>query len=93
MINAQISHSIEVMETDLGTKLLSIAVESGETMEDFLVPHRLKLETSLKIIHIANQEVVNPTILPSADLTFNPIRALHLTNKSSLKTKLRAHLM
>ena len=68
-------------------------MEMGETMEDFLVLHRLKGETSHKIFHIAIQEVINLTILPSADSTTDPRRVLHLTNKSFFKTIRRPHLI
>ena len=39
MINAQISHSLEAMEIDLEMNLSTIRMETGETMEGFLVPH------------------------------------------------------
>ena len=42
MISAQINHSIETMETDLETDLSTIRMGTGETMEIFLIPHRLK---------------------------------------------------
>ena len=92
MINAQISHSKEVMKIDLGLNLLTIIKEMGEKMEDFLALHRLKGGTSHKIDSIANQEVINLTILPSADLTIDPPQVLHFTNKSFFKTKLRPQL-
>ena len=50
-------------------------------------------ETSQKIIHIANQEAINLTILPSAEFTIDPRRVLQLTNKSFLKKILSLHLM
>ena len=40
--NAQKVYSIEAMETDLEMNLPTIRMETGETMETFLVPHRLK---------------------------------------------------
>ena len=42
MTNAQISQSIEAIETDLEMNLSTIRMETGETMENFFVPHRLK---------------------------------------------------
>ena len=68
MIKAQINHSIEVKETDLEMDLSTIKLETGETMEDFRAPHRLKRQFS-KINHTANEEVINLTFLFSADLT------------------------
>ena len=44
MINAQINHSIETMGIDLEMSLSIIRTETGETMEAFLVPHRLRGE-------------------------------------------------
>ena len=92
-INSQISHSIEAMEIGLEMNLSTIRMEIGETMEDFLVPHRSKGETSHKIIHTANQEVISLTILLSADLTIDLRLVLHLTNKSFHKTIIRHNLM
>ena len=54
MSNAQISHSIEAIETDLKMNLSTIRMETGEAMENFLVLHRLQGETSHIIIHMAN---------------------------------------
>ena len=48
--------------------------------------------TFRKIIHTAIQEVINPTILPSADFTIDLRLVLRPTNKSSRKTIIR-HLM
>ena len=42
IVNAQISHSMEATEIDLKTNLTTIRLETGETREDFLVPHRSK---------------------------------------------------
>ena len=84
MTNAQISHSIEAMETGPELKLSTIRMGTGGTMEIFLVPHRLQGETSHRIIPIAKQ-VINLITLLSADLTTDPRLALHLTNKSSHK--------
>ena len=69
MTNAQISHSIEVTETDLEMNLSAIRMETGGTMETFLVLYRLKEKTPLKITPIANQNVINLTTPHSTDLT------------------------
>ena len=92
MINAQINHFTGTMETDLVTDPSTIRTGTGKTKETFLVLHRLKGETSHKINHIANQEVINPTGLPPADLRIDPRRVSHLTNKSSHKRSIRLHL-
>ena len=93
MINAHISHSIEAMEIDFEMNLSTIRMETGETMEDLLVPRRSKGETFHKIIHTSNQKVIDLTILPSADLTINLLVILRLTNKHFHKTKTRGQLM
>ena len=59
MLNAQIHHSKEAMEIDLEMYLSTIRMETGETLEFFLVLLRLKRGTSHKIIHTANKEVIN----------------------------------
>ena len=64
-----------------------------ETMEDFLVLHQLKGETSHEIFHTANQEVINPTTVLSAGLTIDPRLVSRLTSKRSRKTIIRLHLM
>ena len=46
MINAQISHSKEMMEIDFELDLSTNPMGTGGTMEIFLVLHRLKEETS-----------------------------------------------
>ena len=48
IFNAQISHSIEAMQTDLEMNPLTIRMEAGERMETFLVFRRLQGETSHK---------------------------------------------
>ena len=93
IINAQTSHSIEIMEIDLERSLSTIRLRTGETMEIFLVPHRLKEETSHKIIPIANQEVINLTTLRSANLTIDLRLVLRPMNKSFRRTIIRHHLM
>ena len=85
MTNAQVSHSIETMETDLEMDPPTIRMGTGETMETFPVLHRLKGETSRRIIRTANQEVISPATLLSADVTIDPQLVLHPTNKDSHK--------
>ena len=93
MINAQISHSIDMIEIDLEMVLLTTRMGTGETMEIFLVLHRLKEETSHKITPLANQEVINLTTLRSADLTIGRRLVLRPMNKHFRKTIIRHHLM
>ena len=92
LINAQISHSIEAMETDPEMNLSTIRTGTGETMETFLVLHRLKGEISHKIIPIANQEMINLTTLLFADLTIDQRLLLHPMNKNSRQATIK-HLM
>ena len=93
MINAQVTHSIEALEIDLKMGFSTIRSETGATMEVILVLQRLKGETSHKINHIANQEVINRAILLSADLIIDLRLVLHLMNKNLHKTITRRHLM
>ena len=93
LINAQISHLIETMETDLEMDPSTTRMGIGETMENFLVLHRPKGEISHKIAYITNLEVINPTNLLSTDLTIDPRLAFHLMNKSFHKTITRRPLM
>ena len=93
MIYNQISHLIETMEIDLEMDLSTNRMGTGETMETFHVLHRLQGEDSHKQIHTANQQLINPTTLPSADLTINLRLVLHRTNKFSHKTIIRYHPM
>ena len=93
LINAQICHLTETMETDLEMDLLATEIGIGGTMEIFLVLHRPKGKISYKITPTASLEVFNPTIPPSADLTTDLRLVLHPTNKSSPKTIIRHHLM
>ena len=88
MTNAKISHLIETIEIDLEMHLSTIRMETGETLELFLVLHRLKGETSHKIFPTVNQEGIKLTTLPSADLIINPRLVLRLTNKNS-RTKIK----
>ena len=84
VINARISHLVEMTEINLETTPSTIRTEVGETMQVFPVLHPLKRETSNKIIHIANQELINLTVLLSADLTIDLRLLLRPTNKSFL---------
>ena len=93
MTNAQVSHSIEIMETDLEMDPPTIRMGTGDIMETFLVLHRLKGETSHRIIHTANQEVISLTTLLTVDLTIDPQLVLHPTNKDFRKTITRPPLM
>ena len=68
-------------------------IETGETMEDFLVPHQSKGEAFDKIIHNLNQEVIKLTVLPSADLTIDLWVILRPTDKNFQKTITRDDLM
>ena len=88
-----INKSIEMMEIDLGMVLSTTQMGTGETMEIFLVLHRLKGETTRRIVHTANQETISPTTLLFADLTIDLRLVLRPTNKNSRKTITRQHLM
>ena len=90
--NTQIRHSIEAVQNELEVNPSIIRMEIGETMETFLVLHRLQGETSHKRTHIANQEVISLTALVSADLAIDLQLVLHLTNRSSHKAKIRHNL-
>ena len=93
MNDAQISHSIEAMETDLEMNLSTIGMEIGGTMENFVVLHRFQGETSHKIIPIVNQEVINLTTLRSTDLTIDLRLVLRPVNRIFRRTIIRDHLM
>ena len=56
MANAKNDHSKETMETGVEMVLSAIRSGTGETMEKFLVLHRLKGETSHKKLYTANQK-------------------------------------
>ena len=92
-INARISHSLEAMGSDLRMNFSLIRMETGETVENFPVLHRLKEEISQKINPTANQQVINLTILLSAVMTINIRLVLHSTSKRFYKTITRRHLM
>ena len=93
MINAQINHSLEKMEINLEMNLSTIRTEAGETMEDFLLLHRLKGETSHNTLHTANQEVSSLTTLLSPDLTIDLRLVSRTMNKSFRKKKFRRHFV
>ena len=93
MTNAQISHSIEAMETVPEMNLSTIRMETGGTVETFLVLHLPKGETSHKITPIANPEVINPTTLRSADLTIDLRLVFRPMDRNFRRTIIRHHLM
>ena len=93
MINAQISHSMEAIEIDTELDLSIFRMGPGETKETSLVLHRLKGETSHRIVYTASQGVISLTFLLSADLTIDLRRVLRLTNKKFPKTITRRHLI
>ena len=93
MINAQISNAIKMTEIDLGMVLSTTRKGTGETMEIFLVLHRLKGKIIRRIFQAANREVISPTTLLSADLTIDLRLVLRPTNKNFRKTITRQHLM
>ena len=85
MINAQISRSTDTMEIDPEMDLSTTRMGTGGTMEISPILHRLQGETSHKIFHTANREMINLTTLHSADLTINSRLVLHLTNKTIIR--------
>ena len=93
LINAQISHSIETMEIDLGMVLSTTRMGTGETMEIFLFLHRPKEENIRRIVHTANQELISRAILRSADLTIDLQLVLRPMNKNFRGTIIKQHLM
>ena len=93
MINAQSSHSIEIMEIDLEMNLSTTRMGTDDTMAIFLILLRLKEETSHEITLTANQEVINLTTLRSADLTTDLRLVLRPKNKRFPRTLIRHHLM
>ena len=93
LINVQISHLIETMETDPDMNLPTIRMGTGGRMETFLVLHQIQEETSHKTIPIAHQEINNLTILRSADLIIDLQQTLHPMNRNFRRTIIRHHLM
>ena len=93
LIDAQVSCLIETMKTDLEMDILTTRMGTGKAMEVFLVPHRPKGKTSHETNPIANQEVINPTTLRSADLTVDLRLALCPMNKNFRRTIIGHHLM
>ena len=79
-------------EIDLGMVLSTTRMGIGETMEIFLVLHRLKGETFRTRVQTANKEVIGPTTLLSADLTIDLRLVLRPTIKNFRKTIFRQHL-
>ena len=93
LINVQISHLIETMETDPDMNLLKTRMGTGGTMGTFLLLHQIQEETSHKTIPITHQEMNSLTALPSADLTIDLQQALHPMNRNFRRTIIRLHLM
>ena len=93
LINDQISHLIETMETDPDMNFPTTRMGTGGTMGTFLVLHQIQEETSHKTIPIANQETNNLTISHSADLTLDLQQTLHPMNRNFRKTIIRHLLM
>ena len=93
LVNAQISHLIETMETDPDMNLSTTRMGTGGTMGTFLVLHQIQEETSHKTIPIANQEMNNLTISHSAELTIVLQQTLHPMNRNFRKTIIRHLLM
>ena len=93
LINVQISHLIETMETDPDTNLLTNRLGTGGTMATFLVLHQIQEKTSHKTTPIAHQEMSNLTTLRFADLTIDLQQTLHPMNRNFRRTIIRHHLM
>ena len=93
LINVQISHLIETMETDPDMNLSTTRMGTGGTMGTFLVLHQIQEETSHKTIPIAHQEMNSLTALRSAGLTIDLQRTLHPMNRNFRRTIIRLHLM
>ena len=70
-INAKINQSKETMEIWFEMDFSIFRMDNGETLEFFVVLQRLKGETSHRTIYNVNPEVINLTILLSADLTID----------------------
>ena len=93
LTNAQISHSVETMETDPDMNLSTTGMGTGETMELFLVLHQIQEETSRKTTPIANQEMINLTTPRSADLIIDLRQTLCPMNRYFRRTIIRHHPM
>ena len=93
LINVQISHLIETMETDPDMNLSTTRMGIGGTMGTFLVLHQIQEETSHKTIPIAHQEMNNLTTSHSADLKIDLQQTLHPMNKNFRRTIIRHHRM
>ena len=93
LINVQISHLIETMETDPDMNLSTTRMGTGGTMGTFFVLHQIQEETSHKTIPIAHQEMNNLTTSHSADLTIDLQQTLHLMNRNFRRTIVRHHRM
>ena len=69
LINVQISHLLETVETDPDMNLSTTRMGTGGAMGTFLVLHQIQEETSHKTTPIAHQEMNNLTTLRSAPQT------------------------
>ena len=81
------------MDIDLKKDPSTIRMETGEIIETFFVLRRLKGMTSRKKFDIANHEMINGTILLSADLKNDQQPVPHPPKKNFQKTINRRHLM
>ena len=93
MINGQISHSKEAIEIVLEMNLSTIRIETGETMQTFVVLHRLKGESFQKVVHITSRVLISLTILLSLDPKIGLRVVLHLMNENFHRTIIRRHLI
>ena len=93
LINAQVNHLIETMETDPDMNLSTTTMGTGGTMETFLALHQIREETSHETFPIAHQEMNNLTTLRSAGLTIDLQQILHPMNRNFRRTIIRHHLM
>ena len=91
--NQSFNHSIETIELVFEMDLQTIKMETGETLEFFLVLHLLKGEISHRTTHIDNKELINQTILLFADLTVNRLVVSPLTNRNYCKPTTWCHPM
>ena len=93
LINDQISHLIETMETDPDMNLSTTRMATGGIMGTFLVLHQIQEEISHKTIPIVHQEMNNLTTLRSAGLTIGLQQTLYPMNRNFRRTIIRHHLM
>ena len=87
LTNAQINHLIETMDLGSQMGLSTISTEIVETLKISHVLRVFKLEISRRVFKSAQQEVINLTILPSADLLNDRRVVSHLSKKKLPQTK------